>query len=387
MKQYFYFYDINETLLERYPAWISSRILEDHKNDDIGFVFLYSEKYHKKAPENLPPNTTAIYLPFLGRSSLRKLVKQYPPVSYCSIAQRVPDMRLITFFKQLGIPTFVVQHGIMVDHLKRISLIKLLFQKAFKFVKFGVYSNALARENGLSYFGSLRDIFNIYIKGKYRLPHSKVLSSDSLNADYLLNFDPSWIDYYKEQYGYREDQMIFIGNPDFVVLKDLIFREEEDAVCYICQTLVEDGRYEAEKYRRFLDDLNEATRGKKLYIKKHPRSRMALYESFKDRNDVVFTDDMPRCRYVIGHYSSVILMARQLTDNILLWELQNHEIPETFKPFAKVITSEKAKVIEFVDNNLSNADVRDNSVYLLTPSEIDALDPIGVIASSIYNKS
>ena len=59
--------------------------------------------------------------------------------------------------------------------------------------------------------------------------------------------------------------------------KQIINQEKEDAVCYICQTLVEDGRLSKKDFDEFLLAMyNSLEPEQALYLKLHPRSKHEL---------------------------------------------------------------------------------------------------------------
>ena len=45
-----------------------------------------------------------------------------------------------------------------------------------------------------------------------------------------------------------KEQLIYIGNPDLLLLKNVDISRKETSICYLCQSLVEDGRLEKDKY-------------------------------------------------------------------------------------------------------------------------------------------
>ena len=53
------------------------------------------------------------------------------------------------------------------------------------------------------------------------------------------------------KYGYNIKNLIYIGNPDLMLLKEVDINKQENSVCYICQSLVEDGRLEKNIYQDF----------------------------------------------------------------------------------------------------------------------------------------
>ena len=155
---------------------------------------------------------------------------------------------------------------------------------------------------GFNIFPSLWDKANFLIKGNINVPESKYLNRDIMRAKTVFVFDDSWDDYYVKKYGYSINSIGYIGNPDYMLLKDIKKHEKEDAACYICQKLVEDGRYSEGQYKRFLKILNNAVASeKKLYIKLHSRSKRQLYECLVSNNNIVITNEFPYCNYYIGH--------------------------------------------------------------------------------------
>ena len=130
MNKYFYFFDLNEVLIDRYPATISKYLQENYSTNN--FIFIYSEKYNKNEPKNLPEGGKSFYIPDLSLKMINELILKYPPNSLTTIAQRIPDMLMLSIFNKKNIPTFIVQHGLWSDKLQRIPLVKLLLRKFLK---------------------------------------------------------------------------------------------------------------------------------------------------------------------------------------------------------------------------------------------------------------
>jgi hypothetical protein len=78
--KYFYFYDLNEVLIDRYPT--------------------------------IPEGSKSFFIKKLSRKELVKITTKYPPNSITTIAQRIPDMWMLTFFNHISVPTYIVQHGL-----------------------------------------------------------------------------------------------------------------------------------------------------------------------------------------------------------------------------------------------------------------------------------
>ncbi|MCF6171901.1 MAG: hypothetical protein L3J66_13065 [Bacteroidales bacterium] len=381
MDRFYYFFDLNEVLIDRYPAKIANRILEI--NSTAKFIFIYSEKYRYDKPKNIPENSKAFFIPDLSFEKVEKLIQKYPPNSLTTIAQRIPDMLMLNIFNKKGIPTFIVQHGLWSDKLERISLIKLLKSKFSKFIKYVNYTKEICAINSFPFTKVLKELYHFLIKEDIQIPATKYIKSNELRAKTVFAFDESWDDYYINKYGYKKNQLIYIGNPDFLVLKDKLGVEKEDAACYICQTLVEDGRYLPNDFNDFLKILKEfVVPYKKLYVKLHPRSRMKNFEILQGLNNIEFTNDFPICTHYIGHYSAMLAVARQTSENVLIWTLKNHYMPEYFNQFASCVTNKENEIKMFLNNELCEKQLV-NKFKRLSVEELKNFDPIEKIARGI----
>lgn len=379
MNKYFYFYDLNEVLIDRYPAQIASLIASHTGNNN--FIFIYSEKYRNSAPLNTPKGSMAFYIPGLEKRKIKDIVLQYPPIAMTTIAQRIPDMWMLSLFNHIGCPTFVVQHGLWSDRLERISLLPLLVGKYRKFINYTYHVYSTCKLNNMSFVKTLSELYRFLLREDIDVPDTSQLNSDMLRGSKAFIFDESWNDYYIKKYGYSAENLVYIGNPDYAILKNIDMTRKEDAVCYICQSLVEDGRYTNAQYRKYLKILDESVASrKKLYIKLHPRSRIELYEMFRDNNNVVFTNDLPACNYYIGHYSGLLATVAQISENILIWLLAEHHTPEHFLRYGSIITSDPKDIGKFISGNYQKRRIMINK---LTDEEIKTYNPITVISEEL----
>ena len=119
---HFYFHDLNEVLIDRYPAKIANYLSGTYQVSN--FIFIYSEKYISATPRKIPSGSKSFYIPDLSLKKIKSLFQKYPPNSLTTIAQRIPDMLMLSIFNSDSIPTFIVQHGLWSDRLQRILLPK-----------------------------------------------------------------------------------------------------------------------------------------------------------------------------------------------------------------------------------------------------------------------
>ena len=380
MNKYYYFYDLNEILIDRYPAKISNKILSD--NSSALFVFIFSEKYNDSFPSKIPQGSLSFYLPYLSEDDLKSIIKKYPPKSLTTIAQRIPDIWMLCLFNSLGIPTNVVQHGLWSDRLQRIPLVFLLSKKFKKFSQYLYYVYQISKKSRIPFYGLLNDFYYFLLKEDKNIPELFFLNNDLLKSQRIFSFDDSWDQYYIDKYGYSKNNLHYIGNPDILLLKEIDFDQKENAICYLCQSLVEDGRMLLSDYNDFLNVLvQEIPSSTKMYIKLHPRSKVDIYSIFNGLQNVVFTNDLPVCSHYIGHYTGLLPTVRHITDNILIWLFPNHHTPEYFKRFGSVLTNRKEDILLFLNKNFKNQN--NDQFKKITKHELKIFDPIEKISKQL----
>lgn len=380
MEKYFYFYDLNEILIDRYPAKIATLLNANYNVNK--FIFIYSEKYNNGEPKNIPKGSKAFYINDLSKIKLNEIINQYPPNSLTTIAQRIPDMWMLTYFNNLGFPTFLVQHGLWSDRLERIPLIPLLLGKFSKFINYLKHVSSICKLNRIPLLYTLFDLYRFLLKENINISDTKYLHNDLLRANKAFVFDESWNDYYVLKYGYNITNLIYIGNPDFLLLKNKDLNTKEDAVCYLCQSLVEDGRFVFSEYNKFLNMLNTVVAtNKMLYIKLHPRSKLEFYAIFKDNKNVILTHDLPICKYYIGHYTGLLVTIKQITDDILIWKFPDHHTPEYFLQFGSIVTNNPLDLTAFIEGKVGHEDT--HPIKKLSKNELENFDPIKIIVENL----
>ena len=379
LEKFIYFYDLNEKLLDRFPYKITELLKK--KYGISKFVFLYSEKYEKPGFPSLISNEHPIYyLPTLSIKKIQKIITNHPPISLITCGMRLPDLLVLSLFNKKGVPTYMVQHGLFIEHLERIPLLKIIQQKVIKFSQYFLYSRTLSKILGAFFPKTLFELYLYFIKGSHKIPQLKLINKKEILATQAFIFDESWDLYYSNTYGYNKSQFIYIGNPDFILLKNILESTEEDAICYISQSLVEDGRYLKSDYLNFLDEFKTNLSGiKKVYIKLHPRSKIDLYDNLKHPN-IEFTDDFPRCKYYFGHYSSLLAVANKVSSNVIIWELNGHKTPKEYIKYANLITSNWEEVKNYFSENTENIIDKD----FIT--DLKSFNPFEKISDTIIKK-
>lgn len=356
------FFDLNIIGIWRYPLQIANEI--NNAEDNVKFYFLYEEDPDGKieeVKEKLPKNSVLIKIKKANYEYLKDLMHQISPDSFMVMAQRIPDNALVSIANELGIKTFKFQHGLYIPFMKRDM--KMFFSKIFKTIRYLQYSLVIAKSIKMNKLVVLKEYLNIFLKGK-KITNTD-LPLDKINANTVFVYGEYWKQYHNEEFGYKYEQQITVGYPDLIQLEKIKQKAQEDAVCYICQTLVEDGRMAREQMEDFIKILSENIGDKKLYIKLHPRSDMTLYTPLQNRKNIIFTKtDFPHCTKYIGHYSSMLAIAMYLTNEIFLWKFENHnEYPFYLVENSKYISNDMDIFTDFLfgynkkdsfKNNISN---------------------------------
>ena len=382
--KYYYFYDLNEVLIDRYPSRIANKIRELDPNSS--FIFIYSEKYNGDEPKKTPKGSKSYFIPSLNKKKLTKLIKKYPPYSLTTIAQRIPDMWVLSLFNSLKIKTNIVQHGLWSDKLERVSLFSLLIQKFSKFLNYLSYTKKISKLNNLPFLPILKDLYEFLLKENKTIIETRYLDTEKIRANRVFAFDDSWEEYYTLKYGYNKEQLIYIGNPDLLLLKNVDISKKETSICYLCQSLVEDGRLEKDNYTNFITKMvSFLPSSQKLYIKLHPRSRMDNYLSIKENKNVVFTNELPLCDFYIGHYTGLLATVKHISNNILIWLFSDHHTPEYFKKFGSTVTNNYKELNNFMNGKIELK----NDLYNLAEisnNNFENFDPINKIANNLLEK-
>lgn len=129
------------------------------------------------------------------------------------------------------------------------------------------------------------------------------------------------------------DTSTTVGNPDYhTFIKGKRTPMQKDKICYIAQTLVEDGRMDRADYKHIIDGLATAF-GERLMIKLHPRSDKTIFEKVLACGGSLHMD-FPICGTYLGHYSSLLALAANENSKVYLLEVNNEEIPSYFTAVA-----------------------------------------------------
>jgi len=347
------FFELRFSGLGRFPQWLSPYL---HQNcNSVELVLFYEQDDladKEKVIQQLPAGTKIVKVSSINNKSITELLECYKLERLVVMAQRIPDSCFIAAAKVLGIKTIMYQHGLYIPFMKReSSLFVNNIYKSYRFFKYAITTASIVEESRLK---TLNQYVKVYLMG-----HNAVkvgLPCKGLNVDKVMVYGEYWKKYHQEQFGYTIDEQIIVGAPDFNDL-GLILNQSKDrkSVCYIAQTLVEDGRLPRDMMEMFISNLaHVATKlGIRVFVRLHPRSDMSLYAPLEGVADFS-KSEFPDATIYLGHYSSIIAKATFFSDNIILADFPGHEIPNYIDMLnsSKLNYYERDKLVTLIANSL-----------------------------------
>ena len=325
------FFEVLGGSIGRYPLWLSKSLKQ--LSGIFNFIFLADNKIERQMKCDLNEqlgNTKfyeSSYIPSV--SSCRDQIAKIRPQVIIIFAHRLPDMALLIAAKQLGIPTVYYQHGLYIPFMRR--TVGLFFSRALKTLRYAFYAISVGSNSGNGGISGFLSFIKMFIFGhnirEVGLPVEK------MTADICLVYGDHWVDYHVEHYGYKKNATRIVGTPDLDGI-DLDSSKALDSsclankICYVAQTLVEDGRLQRSVMMNFLQNLAGQIKSfdGELLIKLHPRSDKSLYNSL-DCN-YKFCEEFPAANIFIGHYSTILIRGVAYSEKFLLINFKGHKIPE-----------------------------------------------------------
>lgn len=298
--------------------------------ENVDVILIYDEfssegyEYFKDKKCTLIKNQAVTY---------NQILRQFKAIDvnmFIVLAQRINDAAFVGIAKSLHIKTGWIQHGMYIEFAKRGPL--FIIKNIIKTMKFFMYTQTIARLVKKNRFEVFKKFYNVFLRGK--IFKNEIDFTDALNTDFILIHGEYWKHYHQMHFGYNFDQQHLIGYPELAKVDSVKSKKKiENSVCYIAQTLVEDGRLDIKIMNMFLDNLEFINKQKKIFVKLHPRSNRDLYEQ---RGFELIDDEVPHCEEYIGHYSSLLALAGHVSDKVVLYEFEGHPIQEYFKAFSYV---------------------------------------------------
>lgn len=321
-------------------------------------VECYGLVYETSGKQVTPEKDTHFFDGFFVTTNVYEIesfINQIHPEVVVFAQNTIPDLAAILYSQKIGAKIAMMQHGLLYDGASlnnvRIGEIFAALAKAKKTFDYFNILRVMCKHEGKSFFNAIANI----ISEKTNVTRTiQNFFTPPLRGDVAFVIGQHWVNFYHDSYGYNKKDIYIMGNHDVDDLED---REVENAICYIPSVHVEDGHVSASVFEDYLLCLVKAIpEDQKFYIKLHPRSNRAMYEkAFSGRNvNIISGKELPYVRLYIGHNSSLLSKALQISGNLILWGFKE-EKELFYKDFALAVCYDgdnlKKSVIDAILNN------------------------------------
>lgn len=280
-------------------------------------------------------------------SNFIKFFKENNVTTIVISGQRPADLRVLIAANSLSIKVIYKMHGLYIPYMKRglaFYFIKLskTFRTLFYLIDIAVFTKKLNISFGMA---------KSFIFGA---PRRSWAGEKMLSFEYGLIWSKYWKSWHEEHWAMNPNSgWIVLGNPDTEKFKMVDVNEFD--IVYIYQTLVEDGRIDANIMNKFynaLSDLAKVT-GKSVHVKWHPRGDPEVLERLTKFGFLIHTD-MPKGHLYIGHYSSLLGLVPMVGGHVVVFELEGHPTPISIKKISNELVGKISDLNEIVKNGTEN---------------------------------
>ena len=285
-----------------------------------------------------------------NRDRVRKRLKDNKPDIVFIDAMNVANQLWNAICKEVNVPVYFYPHGFQIDNIfyKKTELVGKL-KKVFRYI-YGLYN--ISKVTNKSFF-KIYKAYSNYISTGADMRGTEIDDS-RLYPDVVFLTSDYYKDFWERKYGIRDVHYEYIMPYDFAMVETVMAKPQEDAVCYITQTLHEDGRYTKEEHYELLRNLRDvASVVNKLYIKLHPRVDSSFYEkAFDGLSNVEICRDFPHCKCYFTHYSAMAYLSALICGKTIIYELPGQPTHEVFKEVATEMVYDVPQLMDALERIL-----------------------------------
>lgn len=319
-----------------------------------------------------------------NRHKIRSFLDDYKPDFLFIDAMNISNEVWIALCHEKGIKVYLYPHGFEVENLyykssQIIGKLKKVLRYCYAVWNISILLHLPFIKTLLQYIDFIRK--GTPLKGTH-------LDNPRLYPDTVFVYSDYYKGFWERKYGIKNVNYVQIMPFDFTLVDGILAKPEEDALCYITQTLCEDGRFSQEELERLLENYREVAKSvNKFIVKLHPRVDSGLYDRiFEGLPNVEIRRDFPHCKVYLTHYSSMVYTGVLSSGNVIIHELPEQPTANVFADVASTVVHSTGDIIlEY--NRLSSQDsisfderCRRISYYAHYSSE----SPYDVIYKTIY---
>ncbi len=349
------FFDTTWNQILRFGNLISKDIKELTGAKTYGLVYETSGKMFDPSRD---VHSFDDYLVTTKISAVEDYINKINPEIVVFAQNTTPDLGAIYFSQKVGAKIVMLQHGLLYDGASlnnvRWGEIFAALMMAKKTLGYFNIMRVMCKRDGKSFLSLIAKI----IKEKENVTTTvQNFFNPPLRGECAFVIGSHWVDFYHESYGYPKEKIYIMGNHDVDDLED--GRDLEDAICYIPSVHVEDGKVQLNVFNEYLENLKASIpEGTKMYIKLHPRSNKKIYTDILGEENIeyVTSKDLPYVKTYIGHNSSLLSKALQISGKLILWGFKE-EKDLFYKDFAFAVCHDGESLKKAVKEALAGEEI------------------------------
>lgn len=320
-----------------------------------------------------------------NRNKIRKKILEISPDYVLINAMNTYNQLWNAICKELNVKVYFYPHGFQIDNLfyEKSELISKL-RKVARYT-YALYN--ISKEINRPFINLFKAYSNYISKGADL--RGTALDCKKLYPDWVFIYSEYYKEFWHRKYGITDVNYEFIMPHDFTLVEPVLAKPQEEAFCYITQTLHEDGRYSKEQFFELLKSLRPvAAAVRKFYVKLHPRVESTMYEeAFEGLDNVEIIRDFPNCKVYMTHYSSMAYTSALISGKTIIYELPGQPTHEVYQEVATNIVYNVPELVESI-KNLMNRPIEDFDTRKRIISKYatyTGISPFEVLYKTIYN--
>lgn len=319
-----------------------------------------------------------------NRNKIRKKILEIAPDYVLINAMNTYNQLWNALCKDLNVKVYFYPHGFQIDNLfyEKSELISKL-RKVARYT-YALYN--ISKEIHKPFLKLFKAYSNYISKGSDL--RDTALDCNKLYPDLVFIYSEYYKEFWHRKYGIVGVNYEYIMPHDFTLVEPVLAKPQEDAFCYITQTLHEDGRYSKEQFFELLKSLRPvAATVKKFYVKLHPRVESTMYEeAFAGLENVEIIRDFPNCKVYMTHYSSMAYTSTLISGKTIIYELPGQPTHEVYQEVATEIVHNVSQLIDALKRQLDAPEISfDKRKQMISKyATYTGISPYEVLYRTIY---
>lgn len=320
-----------------------------------------------------------------NRKKIRKKILEISPDYVLINAMNTYNQLWNSICKDLNVKVYFYPHGFQIDNLfyEKSELISKI-RKVARYT-YALYN--ISKEVNRPFI-NLFKAYSSYISKGADL-RGTALDCKKLYPDWVFIYSEYYKEFWYRKYGITDVMYEYIMPHDFTLVEPVLAKPQEEAFCYITQTLHEDGRYSKEQFFELLKSLRPvAAAVKKFYVKLHPRVESTMYEkAFEGLDNVEIVRDFPNCKVYMTHYSSMAYTSALISGKTIIYELPGQPTHEVYQEVATNIVYNVPELVESIKTLMEQpiADFESRKRIISKYATYTGVSPFEVLYKTIYN--